>query len=269
MGYIKAPSTPGGHQLRALRERYGKTQLDVELDANLGIGYLQRLELGKVQHPARDTLERIVEALGATFSERRALFECFGYAIPFSMPTDSEFQWAITVFQAESVSHVTPAYLLDCSHRLLTWNPPVTRLFDDIASETNFALMPELVFNPAHAVGASIINREAFLSAQIHILHYEQQRWGDATAYAAFIDRMRHYEIFDRQWRKHKPITSQPMMTRPLTYLQLDTSDGVLQFWLIAQAFAQDPRFRVIYYLPADQPTTQQCHAWSHDGGEA
>jgi transcriptional regulator with XRE-family HTH domain len=48
--------TPGGKRLRALRNDYGKTQLAVELDANLGTGYLQRLETGKVQQPERDTL---------------------------------------------------------------------------------------------------------------------------------------------------------------------------------------------------------------------
>ncbi len=44
-------ATPGGNRLRALREYRGRTQLDVELDASLGIGYLQRVESGKVRHP--------------------------------------------------------------------------------------------------------------------------------------------------------------------------------------------------------------------------
>jgi hypothetical protein len=60
MSHHKKPHTLGGLRLRALRESYGKTQLDVELDANLGIGYLQRLELGKVQQPEQTESDPIV-----------------------------------------------------------------------------------------------------------------------------------------------------------------------------------------------------------------
>jgi transcriptional regulator with XRE-family HTH domain len=57
--------TPGGAKLRALRERRGKTQLWVEFEAELGTGYLQRVESGKVAQPERPTLERVLNALGA------------------------------------------------------------------------------------------------------------------------------------------------------------------------------------------------------------
>src|ERR671936_568003 len=64
-------STPGGERLRALREAAGRTQLWVELEAELGTGYLQRLESGKGGQPGRATLGRILGALGAGYSERR------------------------------------------------------------------------------------------------------------------------------------------------------------------------------------------------------
>src|SRR5436190_16220399 len=101
MSHQKAPRTPGGIRLRALRETYSKTQLDVELDAGLGIGYLQRLELGKVQYPERNTLERILAALGVSFIERREVLGLFGYAVAISMPSEIETRWAIDVFQSE------------------------------------------------------------------------------------------------------------------------------------------------------------------------
>ena len=62
---MKKSGTPGENRLRMLRDTYGRTQLDIELDANLGIGYLQRVELGKVRYPERNTLERILTALNA------------------------------------------------------------------------------------------------------------------------------------------------------------------------------------------------------------
>src|SRR4051812_43517719 len=101
MSHHKQPQTPAGLRLRALREACGKTQLDVELDASLGLGYLQRLELGKVQQPEQATLERILDALGTNFAERREVFALFGYAVPIATPSEAETRWAIDVFQSE------------------------------------------------------------------------------------------------------------------------------------------------------------------------
>src|SRR4051794_30865073 len=122
MRHHKKPRTPGGFRLRALRESCGKTQLDVELDANLGIGYLQRLELGKVQQPERDTLERILAVLGVGFIERREVLALFGYSVSPANPSEIETRWAIDVFRSNFQQDTIPVYLLDCSHRLLAWN---------------------------------------------------------------------------------------------------------------------------------------------------
>src|SRR5689334_6377709 len=111
MSYQKEARTAGGKLLRSLREAHSKTQLDVELEGSLGIGYLQRLELGKVQHPERDTLERILEALKATFAERREVLERFGYALAITAPTETEIRWAIEAFQSEVKDESIPVYL--------------------------------------------------------------------------------------------------------------------------------------------------------------
>ena len=52
--------TPGGLKLRALRDDRRRSQLWVETEADLGTGYLQRLESGRVAQPVRATLERIL-----------------------------------------------------------------------------------------------------------------------------------------------------------------------------------------------------------------
>ena len=90
-------ATPGGKRLRALREYRGKTQLDVELDASLGMGYLQRLELGRVKQPECDTVERILTALDARYTERREILELFGYIVDAPIPDADEIDWAIDV----------------------------------------------------------------------------------------------------------------------------------------------------------------------------
>lgn len=263
MKHQKSSATHGGAQIRALREAGGRTQLDVELDASLGIGYLQRLERGKVQRPERETLERIVEALGVTFAECLALFTSFGYALPITTPNAAETGWAISTFHAEIAQNNIPVYLLDCSHRLLAWNALVPQLYSAIRTQPDDIVMPRLIFDPAYEVGEAIVNREAFFALQIRILHYEHQRCADEAWFNGFIDDMRQIESFDRHWVSAAKATLTPLATRPLAHLQMDTTRDIVQFRLIAQTFAQDPRFRVMYCLPADAATIEQCHEWT------
>ncbi|MCA9909217.1 MAG: helix-turn-helix domain-containing protein, partial [Anaerolineae bacterium] len=154
---MSPPITPGGRRLRALREYHGKTQLDVELDASLGIGYLQRLELGRVQQPERDTLERILAALDARYTERREVLELFGYVVDAPIPTEAEIEWAVSVCRAELDSAAFPTYLLDCAHRLLYWNALVPRLYvtpgtDMRAERLGRLSVLKLIFDPAYHV---------------------------------------------------------------------------------------------------------------------
>jgi transcriptional regulator with XRE-family HTH domain len=141
---MRAPNTPGGNRLRTLREYRGRTQLDVELEAHLGIGYLQRLEAGKVQQPERETLERILAALGARYTERRDILELFGYVVDAPLPTEDDIQWAIAVCQAEIDSAVFPVYLLDCAHRLLSWNLFIPMLFKMEGLQNRPAIAPRV-----------------------------------------------------------------------------------------------------------------------------
>jgi hypothetical protein len=43
----------------------------------------------------------------------------------------------------------------------------------------------------------------------------------------------------------------------------LDSDIEFLQFRLLSEPFALDRRFRVMYYLPADAVTMQQCAVWA------
>jgi len=253
--------TPGGKRLRALRNDYGKTQLAVELDANLGTGYLQRLETGKVQQPERDTLERILAALAAQYSERREVLEMFGYLVSTPVPSQAAIKWAVAACQAELDSALFPAYLLDCAHRLLTWNAFVPRLFDlphmRQQAKTAYISMLKVVFDPAYHFSPQILNREAFFLAQIRALRYERQRFQDEAWYSDLIRDMRQCSEFETYWTK-PPATPALFAARPLTLLELAAKDaGILQFRLLSEAFVQDRRFRIIYYLPADARTIQ------------
>jgi transcriptional regulator with XRE-family HTH domain len=261
--------TPGGKRLRALRESRHKTQLAVELDASLGIGYLQRLELGRVQQPEHDTLGRILSALNAPYTERREILQLFGYVVDAPIPIEEEIDWAISVCQAELDRAVFPAYLLDCSHRLLYWNRLVPKLFDipspsSPSDELCRLSMLKVVFDPEFYLTPRIKNTEAFFPAQIRALRYERQRFHDELWYETLIEEMLHCPGFERHWEQERR-EAVHIPARPLTPLELQVKDQTLCFRLISEPFVQDHRFRVIFYLPADTNSTQQCLNWSHD----
>lgn len=98
--------------------------------------------------------------------------------------------------------------------------------------------MLKILFDPAYGVTPLIANPDVFFPAQIRALRCEMQ-------------------LFQRHWTQ----TDYSFAARPLTPLELDLPDsGRLKFRLLAEPFAQDRRFRVLYTIPADGNTIQ---AWS------
>jgi transcriptional regulator with XRE-family HTH domain len=257
--------TSGGYRLRTLREALGRTQLDVELDAELGSGYLQRVESGKVQHPERATLERILTALAAPFTERRDILELFGYMVGTSLPTADETAWAIRECQPVLDSIEFPAYLLDCTHRLIAWNRFTLLLFgvigmDRLASTS----MLRILFDPACGVADLIANPDSFYPATLRALRYEMRLFRGEVWYAAVIEEMLRVPRFAQHWSALEGEALYPAPARPLIPIQLDVPRaGLLTFRLASEALAEDRRFRIIYYLPADAVTMQQCALWS------
>ena len=274
--------TPGGNRLKALRDYVGRTQLDVELDASLGIGYLQRVESGKVHHPERDTLERILAALGARYTERRDILELFGYVVDAPLPDEIEIGWAIDACRGDLDGAIFPAYLLDCAHRLLAWNALVPKLFrfetrtpspspsgqgeqntDDksqITSEVERVSMLRMIFDEAYGIAPLIANPDVFFPAQIRALRYEMSHFQGAAWSSAVLDNLMGYSTFAQYWTQAESEPVHPVAARPLAPFEIHLPEvGRLQFRLVSEPFASDRRFRVLYYLPADSATMGWC----------
>ena len=261
--------TAGGQRIRTLRKYYGKTQLEVELTANLGTGYLQRVETGRVKQPEQYTLERILQALGATYNERREILGCFGYLVDAPIPETSEIEWAISYCQVELDHAFFPAYLLDCAHRLLAWNRAAPHLWDDGAASApgNYASMLRLVFDTNTRFGQAIANPDAFLPAQIRALRYEWQWFQEETWYQTLLDEMMQLPLFQHYWNLMADELT-PFPARPLTELVLSLlPESRLTFRLVSERFVTDQRFRIIYLLPANTITTEQCWRWQAEAG--
>jgi transcriptional regulator with XRE-family HTH domain len=265
----------GGTRLRALREQAGRTQLWVELEAELGAGYLQRVESGKIALPERVTVERILDALQAGYGERREILQLFGYVATTRLPADDDLAWARTASQRELAAVDVPAYVLDCAHRLVAWNGAFPRLLGVKADDPVLARLAgrSLLapwFDPASPLGRLVAEPDAFLPALIRAMRHEMrpfavERWyEEVLADLMTLPRFRHYRAAVEQ--EAAPVGG----GRALVPVRLAVPGaGLLCFRLAAEPFTRDPRFRVVYYFPADTVTLLACAAWAEGAPRA
>jgi transcriptional regulator with XRE-family HTH domain len=261
--------TPGGAKLRALRDHAGMTQLQVELDADLGTGYLQRLESGRVRQPVRATLERILDALGARFSERREVLEVFGYLVRVSLPDAGEKAWAASVAGSEIHRFPFPAYLLDCSHRLILWN----RIFPRLLGPSGERLVLEKLtggsflatwFDPASPLSRIIIDPDRLLPALLRAFRHEMRQFQYEVWYPALLAELNALESFRHYWGVVEQEEAPAAAARALVPIRLNVPDaGEMRFRLSAEQFTRDTRFRIIYYFPTDAATIEICEQWN------
>src|SRR6185436_16389477 len=172
--------TPGGSKLRGLRERAGRTQLWVELEAELGAGYLQRVESGKIALPERVTVERILEAIQAPFADRREALELFGYAATTRLPTPEELAGAREAARPELEAVGVPAYALDCAHRLVAWNRAFPLMLGVGANDPWLGQLAgrsilAAWFEPASPLGRLVVDPDEFLPALIRAMRHEMR----------------------------------------------------------------------------------------------
>ncbi|MBI5931129.1 MAG: helix-turn-helix domain-containing protein [Chloroflexi bacterium] len=254
--------TEGGAKLRALREASGLTQLEVELEASLGTGYLQRVECGRVQQPERETLDRILTALRASFVQRRDLLAMFGYTVAITPPSEAEIAWAVQQINPLLEKVGFPAYLLDCAHHLLTWNSATEALFSQIGVHNlaDFQTSPifRLFFDQQQGILTAIHNATEFLPALIEALRHEISKMNEAAWCNALINHLvEELPLFKTYWLT--PTQLPLVAARPLVPFELVLPTGFcLKFRITAEPMTPDPRFRLVYYLPADASTLER-----------
>jgi transcriptional regulator with XRE-family HTH domain len=263
--------SPGGARLRALREQAGRTQLWVELEAELGTGYLQRVESGRVAQPERPTAERVLAALGARYGERREVLELFGYTVTTPLPTDHDIAWAIEVSHHELHDVAFPAYVLDCAHRLIAWNRFVPPLFGINARDPTMGGLARRSllapwFEPRSPLARTLAEPEAFLPALVRALRYEMQQFGGEPWYTEVMARLHELPPFHDAWARVEQEPPPASAARALVPVRLVVPRvGTLLFRLSSERFTRDARFRMIYYFPADPATMRWCVALASD----
>jgi transcriptional regulator with XRE-family HTH domain len=269
MPFAPHTDSPGGATLRALREAAGRTQLWVEAEAELGTGYLQRVESGRVAQPSRQTLERILNALAARYSERRETLELFGYAVTTLPPDAAECAWARAVCARELHAVTFPAYVLDCVNRLLAWNRYLPRLLGVVADDPTLGglagrSLSAAWFDPTSPLAPLVAEPELFLPALIRALRYEMQFFRAEPWQAEMLKQHLALPRFQHYWElteREPPVVS---AARALVPVRLNVRGvGQLHFHLSSERFLRDARFRMLYFFPADPATLQRCAEWA------
>ena len=259
--------TSGGALLRTLRASRHRTQQWTELEADLGSGYLQRLESGRVAQPSRLTVERILAALEARFIESRTILEAFGYRASASLPTETERAWARAEVQGALDAARFPAYALDCTARLVAWNAYLPRLIDLGPQDPLPRQMTERSllfawFDARTPLGATVREQAAFDLAMTHAFRAELQRFSQEAWPAQMVHDLKALPRFREAWTRvaaEPPPLNASRASVPMS-LQV-AAVGQLAFRLAAEPFALDPRFRTVHLFPADSATIEWCES--------
>lgn len=259
----------GGYRLRALRRQAGKTQLFIELEADLGSGYLQRVEAGKVAQPEKYTLERILKAIGASYDETTEVLELFGYTGPKSLPMEQDIAWASNICQPILQKIMLPAYLLDCAHRLLAWNRLIPQLFGVTENAPAFKRLIDTSifiawFEPYFCPGSLVCEPDIFYPQMIRALRHEIYPFRHEQWCTQLLDKwLQENELFKRYWMDAASGSGYAVAARSLAPIRLSLAQEVpALFHLAIEPLTQDTRFRIVYYIPADAETFHMCSLW-------
>jgi hypothetical protein len=232
---------------------------------------LQRVESGKVAQPERSTLERILAALDARYSERRELLELFGYVVTTPPPTEEEIAWARAICHHELHEVSLPAYVLDCTHRLVAWNRYVPLLFGiDAADPSLGGLAGESLlaawFDLTSPIAALVAEPELLLPALIRAHRFEMERFRGETWCQPLLARLQELPRFRHHWASVEREPAPASAARALVPIRLAVPGaGLLQFRLASEPFTRDARFRLVYYFAADPATMRRCAEWAVD----
>jgi transcriptional regulator with XRE-family HTH domain len=259
--------SPGGELLRRLRKAARKTQLWVEAEAELGTGYLQRIERGKIAHPERTTLDRILTALDARFGERREVLERFGYVVSVDPPDAADREWARRHCQDALDDLPFPAYAIDCAFRVVAWNHFMAALFGPDGARVLEGFRERSVlegwFDPASPIGRSVTEPDRFLPAMLRAARFEALQFGDPAWYRALMaDHAARLPRFRAALSARPPDEAPIISARALVPVRLTIAPGTsCSFRLSAEPFLRDPRFRLVSFFPADEAALRWCES--------
>jgi hypothetical protein len=207
--------------------------------------------------------------LQASYTERQETLELFGYVVSTPLPEAEEIEGAVKLCRPELSSLAFPAYLLDCAHRLLAYNSLFPKMIGSRALARRLVGESVLAawFDPTRGLAGLLEKPEEFYPMMMRAFKYEGRSFAGEEWYSRLVKTpLRQLPAFEEYWTKAEENSSYAVAARPAILLGLRTPGcGLLHFRLTAETFVQDWRFRLIYFLPGDALTIQQCANWAQE----
>jgi transcriptional regulator with XRE-family HTH domain len=271
--------TPGGEKLRALRQAAGLTliELAAKLESDLGkpidVGHINKIETGRIGKPLAETLAAILEGVQASYGERRAVLEAFGYSFSMTLPSPREVDEMRRLSEHELNDATYPILLIDFAHRLLAWNRYAPRLLglhpDDPRMHAFYGVTTfDLAFNPDLGGQLLLENPDAFWSAWLYMVKSDLYAFRHEPWYAVLLANVRGLPGFSAVWDGLPEGPVRYVASRNIVPLQLRVpGSGILQFRLSSADFILDSRFRIIHFTPYGAVTLHEVARWAEEEG--
>ncbi|HCS78271.1 TPA: hypothetical protein DIV55_00840 [Patescibacteria group bacterium] len=224
---------------------------------------LSRIEQGLVKKPTREIVDRLIQVLKLDRFEEGQLLLAGGY-----LPYREELNTISHEVQSLLDNWPYPAYLLDFSWRLISWNKPAARVYAiDVKAEEfikeNLPWAPGLVFDPDFFQNKYLKDEDEvnawhklLLGKLIRFRYLNRERTGERW-YQELISRMMKNKLFANLWQKaHLTLVETGMINYERKKLvDWQNIDKRFDFHIFRSQLLQDARFEINYHIPGDQET--------------
>jgi hypothetical protein len=221
------------------------------------------LEQGRDIHVSAPLLERLVVALRLTPTERQHLFE-----LAHGRPAARSVRPPETVsvaLQRMINAHPFPALVSTRRWDIVAWNPPATRLYEDlnlehVAPEERNGLWA-LFMNPARR--AHMPAWDATVRRAVAGFRLDAARAADRAEFDALVEKLQAASPeFARLWREHD-VGETPSMLKVLLHPDL----GPVEFENVTLTHSEQDgqELRVSFYSPLPGPSLERARHWFLD----
>lgn len=246
-----------------------------QLEISLSIGWsdttrLSKIEQGRVGKPTRETVEKIIKALGLTEQEKGEFLLVGGY-----LPTEVEIRKMIKQVGPMIDGWSYPAYILDFTWRLVYINELGLKMFkldsswlDKIKnSQVNVLSFPFLTkdqFPVEVEQGDDKKSLATYAITQIASFKKENHKFQHEGWYNKLIQQLMQYDQFRKLWPKIDE--KHYFKYKKLSEYEYKKITGVyngqkktLEFHEFLTRLYDEPRFMDVLYIPANKAAAEFC----------
>lgn len=239
-----------------------------QLEVSLRIGWkdtsrLSKIEQGRVSKPTRKTADKIISALNLTEQETGEFLLAGGY-----LPSDEEISKVINEISQKVDGWLYPSYVMDFSWRVIYCNKSNLKLFNlpdewkdkIILEKPNVLAFPFLQKDKYDQVykGEDEESLRPYAENQISNFRTENHRFQNESWYKKLINSLMGNDEFRKIWNQ----VETNIFTKKLydyeyakNIIYIDNTKKELNHHIFSSRLVNDPRFQIMFCIPADKVT--------------